>query len=142
VIPKYRTLILDAPTLVTWGPYALVRNPLYVGNALLGCGWAVMVGWSWVGAFAAVYYAMYSLVIIPDEECFLTEKFKDEYLNYKIVTHALIPNFTNFRELAFRIKKNRGRFDAGKSWSMECHSLRMNALVTVLVLVRLFALDY
>jgi protein-S-isoprenylcysteine O-methyltransferase Ste14 len=135
VIPKYRTLSLDAPRLVKWGPYAWVRNPLYAGNGLIGLGWALMVGWILVAAFAAVYFALYSMTIIPYEEQFLSSRFGEEYEIYKRSTPALIPNFSDF---AFRASKNLFGFDRKKSWFMEIHSLRMNAIVTVLVLVKLY----
>ena len=35
---------LNAPVLVTWGPYKWVRNPLYMGNFIMGMGWAVPQG--------------------------------------------------------------------------------------------------
>jgi protein-S-isoprenylcysteine O-methyltransferase Ste14 len=141
VIPKYRTLVVGAPMLVTWGPYTWIRNPLYAGNALLGLGWALLVGWGWVAAFAAVYFAIYFMAIIPYEESFLLEKFRDEYLDYKNSTPAMIPFFTKFRDRLARQHAG-GKFDLVKSWFMERHSLRMNILATFLVLVRLFALDY
>jgi protein-S-isoprenylcysteine O-methyltransferase Ste14 len=141
VIPKYRTLVVGAPMLVTWGPYAWVRNPLYAGNALLGCGWALMVGWIWVAAFAAVYFAMYMIVIIPHEESFLLEKFGGEYLDYKKTTPSMIPSPADFRG-KFARQSAGGAFEAGRSWFMERHSLRMNIAITVLVLTRLIVLDY
>jgi protein-S-isoprenylcysteine O-methyltransferase Ste14 len=140
VIPKYRTLVVDAPILVTWGPYAWVRNPLYAGNALMGCGWSLLVGWWWTPAFAAAYLAIYMLVIIPCEERFLLDKFRDEYLDFRSATPALVPNLSKFRERA-RVMRP-GLFDAKKSWSMERHSLGMNVLTTALILLRLLALDY
>jgi protein-S-isoprenylcysteine O-methyltransferase Ste14 len=134
VIPKYRTLVLDAPVLVTWGPYAFIRNPLYAGNALLGCGWSLMAGPFWLPVFAVAYFAIYSLVIIPYEERFLLKKFQDEYASYRSVTPAMVPNILKFGECAAR---KAGEFDAKKSWSMERHSLRMNAAVTAVILARL-----
>jgi protein-S-isoprenylcysteine O-methyltransferase Ste14 len=136
VIPKYRTLALDAPKLVTHGPYAWVRNPLYAGNALIGCGWAVMAGWWWLPAFAAVYFVIYSLTIIPYEERFLIEMFKEEYLVYRNTTPSMIPSVKNLRS---RAAGSRGCFGAEKSWFMERHSLRMNILVTALLLFRILA---
>jgi protein-S-isoprenylcysteine O-methyltransferase Ste14 len=136
VIPKYRTLSLDAPKLVTWGPYAWARNPLYAGNGLIGLGWALMAGWVFVAAFAAVYFALYSLTIIPCEERFLSGRFGEEYEIYRRSTPALIPGFSDF---ASRASRSFSGFDRERSWFMERHSLGMNALVTVLVLARLYA---
>ena len=138
IIPKYRTLTLDAPELVTWGPYAWVRNPLYAGNALMGCGWSLMAGWVWLPAFAAAYTALYALVIIPDEEKFLGVRFGDEYRNYRAATPSLIPSLSKFREKA---EKSKIGFDRRKSWFMERHSLRMNLFVTGVVVLRLFVLN-
>jgi protein-S-isoprenylcysteine O-methyltransferase Ste14 len=135
VIPKYRTLVVDAPVLVTHGPYSLIRNPLYAGNALLGCGWSIMAGWLWLPAFASAYLAIYSLVIIPHEERFLLEKFNGPYAAYRDSTPSMIPRLANIKD---SISRSRGAFDAKKSWSMERHSLRMNAAVTALVAARLF----
>jgi protein-S-isoprenylcysteine O-methyltransferase Ste14 len=137
VIPKYRTLEVGALRLVTWGPYALIRNPLYAGNAIMGSGWSLMAGWWWVAAFAAVFFFLYSLVIIPYEETFLMGKFRDEYIAYRNTTPALIPNFS---AIAGKRGKTAGfeRFDRVSSWLMERHSLFMNIIVTVLVCVRLF----
>ena len=135
VIPKYRTLSLDAPRLVTWGPYAWVRNPLYAGNGLMGLGWSLMAGWTFVAAFAALYFVLYSLTIIQHEEQFLGVRFGVEYEIYKRSVPALIPNF---RDFASRVPKNLSGFDRGKSWFMERHSLGMNAFVTVLLLARLY----
>ena len=75
-IPKYRTEVIGAPVLITWGPYSWVRNPLYAGNALMGLGWSLMVSWGWVGAFVIAFLLLYSLIVIPAEEDFLAEKFE------------------------------------------------------------------
>lgn len=139
VIPKYRTLTLDAPELITWGPYAWIRNPLYAGNALLGCGWAVMAGWWWIAAFAVVYFVIYSLVIIPYEERFLLDRFGEEYRQFKKTTPSMIPSVSRMGE---KMKNSRGGFDAKKSWFMERHSLRMNLIVTCLVVLRLFLVTH
>lgn len=43
-IGLYRGVEVKASCLVTWGPYAFVRNPLYLGNGIIGLGWAMMAG--------------------------------------------------------------------------------------------------
>ena len=135
VIPKYRTLTLHAPLLVTYGPYAWIRNPLYAGNALIGSALALMLGWWWSLCFAVVYFSMYNLVIIPYEEEFLLARFRDEYLSFVERTPRMIPELTDIKE---KIALSRHNFDIKQSWFMERHSLYMNLTVTALVLLRLF----
>jgi protein-S-isoprenylcysteine O-methyltransferase Ste14 len=80
---------LTAPKLVTGGPYAYVRNPLYLGNSLTAAGFAIaftgknsplarfaLIAGS-VGAMAALYSA-----IVPHEEAFLRAQFGEEFDRY------------------------------------------------------------
>lgn len=133
-IPKYRTEVIGAPILVTWGPYSYIRNPLYAGNAVMGIGWALMLSWFWVPVFAVLFYVLYCAVIIPAEEEFLADKFGDEYENYRAAVPALIP---------FGIKKysagspDERPFNPKVAWEMEVHSIRMNAIITAAVLLRI-----
>lgn len=135
LIPRYRTLTVAAPILVTSGPYAWIRNPLYAANGLMGCAWALMVGWWWVLAFLVVFSVMYLLLIIPHEERFLLAHFEDEYLRYKNTTPCIVPNSFCSRK---RSMAGECGFDLRKSWLMERHSLAMNVVVSVLVFVRLY----
>jgi len=134
-IPKYRTLIVGAPNLVTSGPYAWMRNPLYAGNGIMGLGWALMAGWIWEAAFAAIYFTLYTFIIIPSEEKFLTENFGEAYLEYKKNTPSMLPAL---RDIKSRMERSFTGFDAKQSWFMERHSLWMNILVTLVVLARLY----
>ena len=134
-IPKYRTLVVDATSLVTSGPYAWVRNPLYAGNGIMGLGWGLMAGWVWEVAFAVIFFALYSLIIIPCEENFLTERFGNEYTLYKKSTPSLLPALWDIKS---RKERSRAGFDSEKSWFMERHSLIMHVIVTAIVLARLY----
>jgi protein-S-isoprenylcysteine O-methyltransferase Ste14 len=80
---------VEAPALVTAGPYAYVRNPLYVGNFLTATGFALAftgantppVRAAIVGASLAAMLGVYA-VIVPHEEAFLRATFGaafDEY---------------------------------------------------------------
>src|SRR5688500_17928599 len=42
-----RTGRIEAPDLVTGGPYAFVRNPIYLGSFLLGLGMVGLLGDPW-----------------------------------------------------------------------------------------------
>jgi protein-S-isoprenylcysteine O-methyltransferase Ste14 len=68
--------------LVATGPFAIVRNPLYVGNIALWSGFAVSAGLPWLvpiflGVLALEYHA-----IVRWEEELLTAKRGDEYRAY------------------------------------------------------------
>jgi protein-S-isoprenylcysteine O-methyltransferase Ste14 len=80
---------VTAPKLTTSGPYAHVRNPLYLGNFITALGFTIAftgkntfpaklaLGASALGTMAALYSA-----IIPYEERYLREKFGDEFERY------------------------------------------------------------
>lgn len=89
---------VEAPRLVTAGPYAYVRNPLYVGNFITALGFAVaftgknsfgtkvaLVGGS-LAAMAAVY-----ATIVPHEEAFLRSEFGDAFERYCERVPPVIP---------------------------------------------------
>lgn len=136
-IPKYRTETIGAPVLITWGPYAYVRNPLYAGNALMGLGWSMMVSWGWVGAFVAAFMILYSFIVIPAEEEFLQEKFGEDYSRYKDKVPALIPSIRREEPEASEYQRP---FDMQQARAEEVYSIRINILVTLVIMVRLFLL--
>jgi protein-S-isoprenylcysteine O-methyltransferase Ste14 len=84
-----RANVVTAPKLVTAGPYAYVRNPLYVGNFVTAAGFAIaftganapLARAAVVSAALGVMAAVYA-VIIPHEEAFLRETFGDEFDAY------------------------------------------------------------
>jgi protein-S-isoprenylcysteine O-methyltransferase Ste14 len=68
--------------LATSGPYAHTRNPLYLGSALIGAGFAVAGGnWflaiAFVGLFAAIYWP-----VMRREEGYLRRQFGEVYADY------------------------------------------------------------
>ena len=134
-IPKYRTTVIGAPLLVTWGPYRWVRNPLYAGNAIMGLGWSLMVSWGWVGAFVIAFTLLYSCIVIPAEEEFLEEKFGREYLNYK----KLVPPLFPWPRGGFPAASEKAQpFDIKVAREEEIYSIRVNIIVTLVVVTRLF----
>lgn len=77
-----RSYKLRAARLVTVGPYAYVRNPIYLGNLLIGLG-IVFVSGSWVAlAVLAIVFSIEYGAIVSLEEEFLTRTFGDAYREY------------------------------------------------------------
>ena len=69
--------------LVTWGPYRLSRNPMYVGLALAYLGEAGMLRQLWPVACLPLVVAYLNWVVIPVEERRLAEVFGVEYERYR-----------------------------------------------------------
>jgi protein-S-isoprenylcysteine O-methyltransferase Ste14 len=55
--------------LITKGPFAYVRNPLYVGNMLMYSGVGIMANLPWLALIALAYFMFqYSLIVSLEEE--------------------------------------------------------------------------
>lgn len=89
---------VEAPELVSAGPYAHVRNPLYVGNFITAAGFAfaftggddavlrtVLIVLS-LGVMIAVY-----AIIVPHEERFLAGEFGEAFDRYRRDVPPLLP---------------------------------------------------
>ncbi len=65
--------------LVTWGPYRISRNPMYVGLSVFTAGLALVANTPWL--LAAIPPACLALrrLVIDREEAYLERKFGDEY---------------------------------------------------------------
>jgi protein-S-isoprenylcysteine O-methyltransferase Ste14 len=68
--------------LMTSGPYAFVRNPLYLGNLLIWTGFAVASGLLWMLPVAWAAFALQYTAISRFEEAALIDRFGATYLTY------------------------------------------------------------
>jgi len=68
--------------LMSRGPFALVRNPLYIGNFLIWIGFAVSSGLLWMAPVALAIFAVHYTAIIRFEEASLTRHFGYAYVDY------------------------------------------------------------
>jgi len=87
-----------APELVTAGPYAYVRNPLYVGNFITAAGFAIaFTGANAAGTRAALIAASLGTMaavyatIIPHEEQYLRSQFGAPYEQYCADVPPIVP---------------------------------------------------
>jgi protein-S-isoprenylcysteine O-methyltransferase Ste14 len=68
--------------LATAGPYAVTRNPLYFGSALLAAGFAI-AGGSWPdGAMVVAYFAVFYYAVMRNEEADLRKRFAGTFEEY------------------------------------------------------------
>lgn len=67
---------------ITTGVFAISRNPLYLGAALLFCGVALMMNALWTLATLLVSLVVCHYVLIVPEENYLAAKFGEEYKAY------------------------------------------------------------
>ncbi|MBI3360042.1 MAG: isoprenylcysteine carboxylmethyltransferase family protein [Chloroflexi bacterium] len=96
-----------AEALLTAGPYAYVRNPMYLGILILVTATAAMSG-LWYAPFIAwtIYTFVYSHVI-PYEEAYLRERFGEEYEAYCRAVPRLMPTMRGYpkRQGVFRLRE-------------------------------------
>lgn len=86
-----RRATIEAPRLATGGPFAYVRNPIYLASMILGAGMVGLLGDPWMLALCvAVFVFLYS-AIVPAEERFLRGQFGDAYARYCAHVPRLLP---------------------------------------------------
>jgi protein-S-isoprenylcysteine O-methyltransferase Ste14 len=79
----------EKPELVTTGPYAYVRHPIYLGMIIAMVGTTIVINIFWfIPLIIISAYFVYSLKI---EEKNMLQQFPKEYKEYKKQTKALIP---------------------------------------------------
>lgn len=71
-------------SLVTWGPYAFSRNPMYLGLAIAYVGEALIQRQVWPALVLPLVIAYVSFVVIPLEEAKLVEVFGARYAEYRL----------------------------------------------------------
>jgi protein-S-isoprenylcysteine O-methyltransferase Ste14 len=83
-----------ADTLNTTGMYSLVRNPLYLGNAVIYMAFALFTQNVCFVLVMGLFLVIYLERIIATEEKFLLAKFGEEYRQWAVRVPAFIPDFS------------------------------------------------
>lgn len=118
---------VNIPQLVTDGPYAFIRHPLYVGNFFLVMGCCV-VGWAWMPWMLVVAFVLFWVqyyFIIQVEEEHLAEAFGEEYRSYE----ASVPKYIPWKG---RFKR---RTEMAPRWEMAWRNEDRTKLSIALILV-------
>lgn len=128
--------IVKSKTLTTSGPYAAVRNPLYLGTALMTIGLLFMLSsprhpiltaavWS---ATLASYLWIYSRQI-KSEEGFLSSTYGPQFEAYKKAVPALVPRATDLKSFFDISAYSPEVFKKNKEWRGFCAGLALAAFV-------------
>lgn len=127
---------VGAPALVVTGPFARVRNPLYIGNILLYVGVGVMSQalWPWLPLVALVWFVAQYCLIVSREEEFLAKEFGDTYAEYR----ANVPRFV-IRLVPWEHASQAGQHP---SWSDAIRSEHRTLQAIVLVTAILFLIEW
>jgi protein-S-isoprenylcysteine O-methyltransferase Ste14 len=89
-----RSQKIEGDQLAAAGPYAYVRNPIYLGSVVLGSGMVLLIGDRRLVVPAALTFLALYFGLIPAEEEYLTKTFPDEYAAYCRNVSRLIPRLT------------------------------------------------
>lgn len=92
---------LNGGRLVTGGPYAVIRNPMYFGTFMIGTGFVIVLleWWAWL-----IFMGVFLLIYVPQvkrEEAVLRERFGGEYTGYC----ADVPQYFPHLGRLFALKK-------------------------------------
>ena len=127
-----RTRHVGAPELITNGPYAHVRNPIYVGNFVLSLGLCLMA-WAWmpymVGVFIVAFGIQYIMIVSLEEE-HLQEIFDDEYTRYLQQVPRFIPTIFRYAHASDF------SFDLRAALRSDRRTFQSIAAVTLVILIR------
>ena len=128
-----RTTKLGASVLVTQGPYAYVRNPLYLGNLLIYFGVSIMANslFPYLQIIGIIYFYAQYFFIIREEEEFLSTKFKDKYEEYARSVPRFIPKLIPYDDS----RQSRLKFDLKAGYKSEKRTFQ--ALTSIMLMVLL-----
>ncbi len=77
--------------LITAGPYAFVRHPLYLGSFLIGAGFCVIVGDLWFSLAALAFFLIVYRRKMAEEERLLFGELGDEVATYQRMVPRWLP---------------------------------------------------
>lgn len=98
-ITHSRSRTLRAKALVTTGPYAVIRNPLYAGNFLIGLGFSLLTLTWWLIILYVVFFTIEYGFIILAEEKYLRSTFPEEFEKYYASVPRIIPRISKIKSI-------------------------------------------
>lgn len=118
--------------LITTGPFAYVRNPLYVGNFFITAGIAVFSGTIWFIVLTVLAFAVQYFFIVEYEESILREKFGAEYDSYCKTVPAW------FAKRRPKLEEIEWPSPEGVVGSLKSEKRTLTAILAILILLLIF----
>jgi len=81
--------------LVTDGPYAHTRNPLYLGSAFLAAGFSIAGRSWWAGGIVGAYFAIFYYAVMRNEENDLRARYGELFAEYARRVPLFFPRITS-----------------------------------------------
>jgi protein-S-isoprenylcysteine O-methyltransferase Ste14 len=119
--------------LIISGPFAFVRNPLYVGNILLYTGIGIM-SWAlfpYLQIVAILFFALQYHFIVLEEEKYLIEKFGEDYKEYCKQVPRFFFRFTPYKN----DKIEQPPFSSKAGFSSERRTLQAFTSVSLIIVI-------
>jgi len=122
--------------LLVSGPFAYVRNPLYVGNILIYMGIGVMSNalFPYLLIIAFIFFIFQYYFIIVEEEEYLKNEFKDDYIEYYNSVRRFIPKLRPYKKSSDKIN-----FQFSRGISSERRTLQgFSISILILIIIWIF----
>ncbi|MGB2868499.1 MAG: methyltransferase [Bacteroidota bacterium] len=131
-----RVASVGAPEVILAGPFAYVRNPLYIGNILLYTGIGIMSNAlvPWLQILALVYFSFQYGMIVSLEEEFLEKEFGAAYREFKKNVPRFFPRWSRYEHPA--------QASQSPKWAEAGQSERRTLQAILLVMLILVVLWY
>jgi protein-S-isoprenylcysteine O-methyltransferase Ste14 len=108
--------IQKGEVLTVSGPYAHLRNPLYVGSFLIGAGLAAAGGsLLWLLLFLLFFVALYGPTV-ASEAARLTEQFGHRYVEYAAEVPAFIPRLKPYKGGGVSERFRWSQYERNREW--------------------------
>jgi protein-S-isoprenylcysteine O-methyltransferase Ste14 len=88
--------------LAVTGPYQFVRNPVYIGNALIFSGMIIMMELVWLVPVALVWSVIVYSFVICYEEMHLLQRYGESYQKYMSEVPRWLPSSLRLRDLGVK----------------------------------------
>lgn len=122
--------------LIISGPFAYVRNPLYLGNILMYLGLGIMsyAIFPYLQIVALIFFIVQYYLIVKAEEEYLFKTFGEQYQKYYNSVPRFFPRFTPHRDDSVE----QPPFKIHEGLKSERRTLQALFAVSILILIKFF----